>query len=141
MKIKLHDKNTSIVDLSLVVFVEKGEESIYIQYEHHSFELDYSDLVDDIGKVAIIDKDYQIITDCITTDWEGLIKENEALCKSLGNANKVYEKLHKEYEEANSRASLEWVRADDRKVQIERAEKYIQSHKILKKKELLKILS
>ena len=134
MKIKLHDKNTSIVDLSLVIFVEKGEDSIFIQYEHHSFELDYSDLVDDIGKVAIIDKDYQIITDCLTTDWEGLIKENEALCKSLGNANKVYEKLHNEF-------NAEWIKASDRKVQIERAEKYIQSHKILKKKDLLKILS
>lgn len=141
MKIKLHDKNTSIVDLSLVIFVEKGEESIFIQYEHHSFELDYSDLVDDIEEVAIIDKDYQIITDCITQDVEKLKEVNEVLEKNLENAKMAYEKLFRDYDNLRRKANMDWVRADDRKEQIEKAIKYIQNHKILKKKELIKILN
>ena len=133
MKIKLHDKNTSIVDLDLVIFVEKGEESIYIQFENHSFELDYSDLADDIEEVGIIDKDYQIITDCITTDVEKLKEVNEVLLKNLENNRNTYESLHQEF-------TKEIIKNQDYYQMYQNLRHYLLTHKFINKNQIFDIL-
>lgn len=141
MKIKLHDKNETIIELDIIIYVEKGMDSIFIQSENNSFTIDYEDIKEDYNsEKTTLERDYELIYDSICTNIEELKEENEALAKNLENNRIVYEKLYKAYDEANSRANLDWIRADDKEAQIKEAINYINNHKILKRKELLKIL-
>lgn len=142
MKIKLHDKNETIIELDIIIYVEKGMDSIFIQSENNSFTIDYEDIREDYeSEKTTLERDYELIYDSICTDIEKLKEENEALNKNLENNRRAYEKLYVEYKKANERASLDWIRADDKDGQIKEAIKYINEHNILKKKELLKILN
>lgn len=142
MKIKLHDKNETIIELDIIIYVEKGMDSIFIQSENNSFTIDYEDIREDYeSEKTTLERDYELIYDSICTDIEKLKEENEALNKNLENNRRAYEKLYVEYKKANERADLDWIRADDKDGQIKEAIKYINEHNILKKKELLKILN
>ena len=141
MKIKLHDNNESIIDLDLVIFMKKDEDTIYIQDGNTSIELDYSDIKDDYKEEkTTLERDYELIYKAICTDVLLIKDENEALKKNLENNRKVYEKLYEEYNKEVARANLDWIRADDKEAKIKKAINYINDHKILKRKELLKIL-